>query len=98
MAALAAGVSLLTDYLECDRLEEILDALDVGGVVLCVAAMSISGLFYIIGGQWLVSKLWALVPISGYAPGLDAARFLMLLTVPSGKSFFGWGTGRVYGL
>ena len=52
--------------------------LDFWGVVLCVAMMSISSLFYIIGGQWLVSKLWALVPISGYAPGLDAARFLVL--------------------
>ena len=40
---------------------------DFVGVVLCVAAMSISGLFYIIGGQYLVSKLWNLVPISGYA-------------------------------
>jgi len=53
-------------------------ALDVGGVVLCVAAMSISGLFYIIGGQYLVSKVWNLVPISGYAPGLDASKFLIL--------------------
>ena len=53
-------------------------ALDFWGVVLCVAMMSISSLFYIIGGQWLVSNLWALVPISGYASGLDAARFLVL--------------------
>jgi peptide/nickel transport system permease protein len=53
-------------------------ALDFAGVVLCVAMMSISGLFYIIGGQWLVSKVWHLVPISGYAPGLDAAKFLIL--------------------
>ncbi|AYH44316.1 ABC transporter permease [Azoarcus sp. DN11] len=52
--------------------------LDFWGVVLCVAMMSISSLFYIIGGQWLISKLWALVPISGYAPGLDAWRFLVL--------------------
>ena len=52
--------------------------LDVWGVVLCVAMMSISGLFYIIGGQYLVSKLWNLVPISGYAAGLDAAKFLAL--------------------
>ena len=44
-------------------------ALDFWGVVMCVAMMSISSLFYIIGGQWLVSKLWALVPISGYAGG-----------------------------
>jgi peptide/nickel transport system permease protein len=42
-------------------------ALDLAGVALCVALMSISGLFYIIGGQFLVSKLWHLVPISGYA-------------------------------
>ena len=43
--------------------------LDFWGVVLCVAMMSISGLFYIIGGQWLVSKVWHLVPISGYGGG-----------------------------
>ena len=53
-------------------------ALDFAGVVLCVALMSISGLFYIIGGQYLVSKIWKLVPISGYAPGLDAVKFLVL--------------------
>lgn len=52
--------------------------LDFQGVVLCVAMMSISGLFYIIGGQWLVSKVWHLVPISGYGGGLDASRFLVL--------------------
>lgn len=57
--------------------------LDFWGVVLCVAMMSISSLFYIIGGQWLVSKLWALVPISGYAPGLDGVRFLVLPVVIS---------------
>jgi peptide/nickel transport system permease protein len=52
--------------------------LDFWGVVLCVAMMSISTLFYIIGGQYIVSKLWHLVPISGYAGGLDAGRFLVL--------------------
>jgi len=53
--------------------------LDLWGVVLCVATMSISSLFYIIGGQFLVSKLWQLVPISGYsASAPDAARFLIL--------------------
>jgi peptide/nickel transport system permease protein len=52
--------------------------LDFWGVVLCVAMMSISTLFYIIGGQYLVSKVWHLVPISGYAGGLDAAKFLVL--------------------
>lgn len=52
--------------------------LDFFGVVLCVAMMSISGLFYIIGGQWLVAKVWHWVPISGYATGLTAAKFLVL--------------------
>ena len=52
--------------------------LDFWGVVLCVAMMSISGLFYIIGGQYLISKLWNLVPISGYAGGLDGFKFLAL--------------------
>ncbi len=52
--------------------------LDFWGVVLCVIAMSISGLFYIIGGQYLISKLWNLVPISGYAAGFDALKFLAL--------------------
>jgi peptide/nickel transport system permease protein len=52
--------------------------LDFWGVVLCVALMSISGLFYIIGGQYLISKIWKLVPISGYGGGLDAWKFLIL--------------------
>ncbi|ACV36321.1 ABC transporter permease [Accumulibacter sp.] len=52
--------------------------LDFWGVVLCVAMMSISGLFYIIGGQYLISKIWKLVPISGYGGGLDAWKFLIL--------------------
>jgi peptide/nickel transport system permease protein len=55
--------------------------LDFWGVVTCVGMMSISGLFYIIGGQWLVSKVWHLVPISGYGEGLDASRFLFLPVV-----------------
>lgn len=52
--------------------------LDLWGIVLCVAMMSISGLFYIIGGQYLISKLWRLVPISGYSAGMDAWKFLLL--------------------
>jgi peptide/nickel transport system permease protein len=51
---------------------------DFWGVVLCVALMSISSLFYIIGGQFLISKLWHLVPISGYGEGLNAGKFLVL--------------------
>lgn len=52
--------------------------LDLVGVVLCVVLMSISGLFYVIGGQYLLGKLWNLVPISGYQPGVDAVKFLVL--------------------
>ena len=51
--------------------------IDFWGVVLCVVMMSISGLFYIIGGQYLIGKLWNLVPISGYDAG-DPIRFLVL--------------------
>ena len=52
--------------------------IDFWGVVLCVALMSISSLFYIIGGQFLISKLWHLVPISGFSGGLDMGKFLVL--------------------
>ena len=52
--------------------------LDVWGVVLCVAMMAISMLFYIIGGQYLFSKVMHLVPISGYQEGGDALKFLVL--------------------
>ncbi len=52
--------------------------LDFWGVVLCVLMMSVSTLFYIIGGQFLFGKLWNLVPISGYNGGFDAIKFLAL--------------------
>jgi peptide/nickel transport system permease protein len=52
--------------------------LDFWGVVVCVAMMSISTLFYIIGGQYLASKILHLVPISGYDGGFDAAKFVIL--------------------
>ncbi|MDH5479516.1 MAG: ABC transporter permease [Nitrosomonas sp.] len=52
--------------------------IDFWGVVLCVALMSISSLFYIIGGQFLISKMWHLVPISGYEGGINAIKFLIL--------------------
>jgi peptide/nickel transport system permease protein len=52
--------------------------LDFWGVVLCVLMLSISSLFYIIVGQFLFSKLFRLAPISGFAGGLDAAKFLVL--------------------
>ena len=53
--------------------------LDVWGVVLCVVMMSISTLFYVIGGQYLISKLLHLVPISGYSDeGWATIKFIIL--------------------
>jgi peptide/nickel transport system permease protein len=52
--------------------------LDFWGVVSCVVMLSISSLFYIIVGQFLFSRVLKLAPISGYAAGLDAAKFLAL--------------------
>lgn len=52
--------------------------LDLLGVVLCVVMLSISALFYIIVGQFLFGRVLKLVPISGYAGGLDLVRFLVL--------------------
>ena len=66
--------------------------LDFWGVVLCVAMMSVSGLFYIIGGQVLLGKLLNLFPISGYAPGPDAWRFLVLPVIIGVISGIGSGT------
>ena len=51
---------------------------DISGVILCVIMMSISGLFYIIGGQYLIGKFLHLVPISGYDSGLNAVKFVFL--------------------
>ncbi len=55
--------------------------LDLSGVVFCVVLMSISSMFYIIGGQYLIGKLFHLVPISGYDGGLNAIKFLILPVV-----------------
>ena len=53
-------------------------ALDATAVAICVVLMSISMLFYIIAGQFVASKLWHWVPISGYAGGLDGIKFVLL--------------------
>lgn len=66
--------------------------IDFGSVVLLVAMMSISGLFYIIGGQFLLSKLFHLVPISGYDTGLEAWKFLVLPVIIGVIAGIGSGT------
>ncbi len=66
--------------------------IDISGVVLGVIMMSISSLFYIIGGQYLMSKLWHLVPISGYDTGFDAYKFLLLPVIIGVIGGIGSGT------
>ena len=53
--------------------------IDRTGVVLCVLAMSVSILLYIIGGQFLIGKLLRWFPISGFDPSpAVVARFIAL--------------------
>ena len=52
--------------------------LDRWAVFVFVALMSISYLFYIIGGQFLVAKTWKLVPISGFHAEGQIWKFLIL--------------------
>lgn len=52
--------------------------LEFWGFVVAVFMMSISALFYILMGQFFFSKVLRLVPISGFAGGLDLFVFLAL--------------------
>jgi peptide/nickel transport system permease protein len=65
---------------------------DLGGVVLAVVLMSVSTLFYVIAGQYLISKTWNLVPISGYQPGFSALKFILLPVITGVVSGIGSGT------
>ncbi len=66
--------------------------IDLWGVIACVVLMSVSSLFYIIGGQYLVGKLLNLVPISGYDTGLNAFKFIVLPVLIGLASGIGSGT------
>jgi peptide/nickel transport system permease protein len=66
--------------------------IDFWGVVTCVVLLSVSSLFYIIGGQYLLSKLFHVVPISGYDTGVNAFKFLILPVVVGVVSGIGSGT------
>jgi len=66
---------------------------DYAGVVLCVILMSVSTLFYIIGGQFLVSKLLHLVPISGFSADPETIfKFLVLPVIVGVVGGIGSGT------
>lgn len=69
--------------------------LDISGVVLCVIMMSISLLFYVIGGQYLVSILLRLTPISGYDTGFHAFKFVVLPVIVGVVSGIG-ASARMY--
>jgi peptide/nickel transport system permease protein len=69
--------------------------LDFWGVVACVVMLSISSLFYIIVGQFMFSRVLKLAPISGYAGGLDAFKFLLLPILLSLVARLG-GEARLY--
>ncbi len=47
-------------------------------LIVSVALMSVSGLFYIIIGQKVVAGMWHWFPVSGYQSGIDSWRFIML--------------------
>lgn len=50
---------------------------DTVAVIVCVVMMSVSGLFYIILGQYVFGKILQWVPISGYQGGWSAFKFLV---------------------
>jgi len=57
-----------------------------------VAMMSISGFFYIFGGQYLLSKLLYFFPSSVYDTGLAAWKFLVLPVIVGVVGGIGAGT------
>lgn len=54
---------------------------DFWGTIIAVILMSVSTLFYIIGGQWVFGKILRLFPISGYDSGVDMLKFVILPVV-----------------
>ena len=66
------GLALLVAFLRDTYVDRL-------GVVLCVLAMSVSTLLYIIGGQYLLGKVLRWFPISGFDPRPSViVRFLAL--------------------
>lgn len=66
--------------------------IDIWGVFVCVILMSVSTLFYIIGGQYLIGKLLHLVPISGFDVGINSFKFLILPIIISVIAGIGSGS------
>lgn len=68
---------------------------DFTSQIILVVMMSVSTLFYIIGGQYVFSKAWRLVPISGYDTIVDSFRFIILPVAIGVVSGFA-GSSRLY--
>lgn len=51
---------------------------DFGVQLICVFMMSVSSLIYIITAQYLFGKVLHVVPVSGFLPGKEMFRFLVL--------------------
>lgn len=65
---------------------------DISSVVFCIILMSISLLFYIIGGQYLFGKILQWVPISGYDNDSDFFKFVILPVIIGVVGGIGAGT------
>ncbi len=68
---LAIAVSLFCAYKRNSLLDRVI-------MILSVAGMSISIMAYIILGQYLLGYKWSIFPITGYEPGLQAIRYIIL--------------------
>lgn len=68
---------------------------DYWGVIVCVLLMSISALFYILGGQVLLGKFLRLVPISGFDYGPYGLKFVALPVIVAVVAGLG-GSVRFY--
>ncbi|MCC6444956.1 MAG: ABC transporter permease [Armatimonadetes bacterium] len=65
--------------------------LDAWSTFLCVLAMSVTYLVYIMAGQFVLGKVLKLFPLAGYQPGVSAWRFALLPMVIGVVSGLGSG-------
>lgn len=66
--------------------------LDLSSVIFCIILLSISTMFYIIGGQYIFGKVLRLVPISGYDHGWNSIKFIILPVIVAVTGGLGSGS------
>lgn len=66
--------------------------IDRFGIFLSVVLISISALFFIIGGQYIIAKVLRWLPISGYMGGFGSLKFIALPVLVSIIAGLGAGT------